>query len=231
MGSDESHFNVSLTVRNKATKVSTDHILEEKGKRKRFEPRSLCLPALPLGQTVSLAAAKDGVLLCAATVLTAAGKRRALYTQHWRRLAACRNKERYFSFLAPSVWNSGPYPNSEILLLFRCLNPDSKLTCSWQLSANRISAVFATNTCLSRQKNVFCRDKSVLVATSIILSRQKFCRGKHIFVTTKDLWQLPPMIDLGSVPWGRQYHSKRWLQVPVGEGLSSNVGAWRTDRS
>ena len=32
---------------------------------------------------------------------------------------------------------------SEILLPFRCLNPDSKLTCSRQLSASRISAVFS----------------------------------------------------------------------------------------
>ena len=36
------------------------------------------------------------------------------------------------------------HPISEILLPFRCLNPDSKLTCSRQLSANRISAISAT---------------------------------------------------------------------------------------
>ena len=35
------------------------------------------------------------------------------------------------------------HPASEILLPFRCLNPDSKLTCLWQLSASRISAVFS----------------------------------------------------------------------------------------
>ena len=48
--------------------------------------------------------------------------------------------ERSFSFLAPSVWTLC-HPNSEILLPFLCLNPDSKLTSSWQLSASRISAV------------------------------------------------------------------------------------------
>ena len=36
------------------------------------------------------------------------------------------------------------HPISEILLPFRCLNPDSKHTCSRQLSASRISAVFST---------------------------------------------------------------------------------------
>ena len=53
--------------------------------------------------------------------------------------------ERSFSFLAPSVWNSLPsgLRNSEILLPFHCLNPDSKLTCLRQLSASRISAVFS----------------------------------------------------------------------------------------
>ena len=62
--------------------------------------------------------------------------------------------ERSFTFLAPSVWNSllSILRNSynlplfksrpKILLPFRCLNPDSKLTCSWQLSASRMSAVF-----------------------------------------------------------------------------------------
>ena len=35
------------------------------------------------------------------------------------------------------------HPASEILLPFRCLNPDSKLTCLRQLSASRISAVFS----------------------------------------------------------------------------------------
>ena len=35
------------------------------------------------------------------------------------------------------------HPASEILLPFHCLNPDSKLTCLWQLSASRISVVFS----------------------------------------------------------------------------------------
>ena len=46
-----------------------------------------------------------------------------------------------FSFLA-LLSGTLCHPISEILLPFRCLNPDSKLTCSWQLSASRISAVF-----------------------------------------------------------------------------------------
>ena len=45
----------------------------------------------------------------------------------------------------------------------------------------------ATNTCLSWQV-YFCRDKHVIVATNIILTRQKFCRDKHTFVATKDFF-------------------------------------------
>ena len=41
MGSDESHFNVSLVVTDKVPRLSTNHnLFEEKG-----EPRSFCLPA------------------------------------------------------------------------------------------------------------------------------------------------------------------------------------------
>ena len=46
-----------------------------------------------------------------------------------------------FSFLA-LLSGTLCHPASEILLPFRCLNPDSKLTCLRQLSASRISAVF-----------------------------------------------------------------------------------------
>ena len=49
MGSDWSHLNVSLIVRDKVTTtetVSTNHNpFEEKESRSRFEPRSFCLPA------------------------------------------------------------------------------------------------------------------------------------------------------------------------------------------
>ena len=48
MGSDESHFNVSLIVRDKVTKtVSTNHnpFLKRKESRKGIEPRSFRLPA------------------------------------------------------------------------------------------------------------------------------------------------------------------------------------------
>ena len=50
--------------------------------------------------------------------------------------------ERSFSFLA-LLSGTLCHPASEILLPFRCLNPDSKLTCLRQLSASRISAVFS----------------------------------------------------------------------------------------
>ena len=40
MGSDESHFNVSLLVRDKVTKTAS--ILKRKESGSRFEPRSLC---------------------------------------------------------------------------------------------------------------------------------------------------------------------------------------------
>ena len=42
MGSDESHFNVSLIVRDKGTRPQ---LLKRKDSRSGFEPRSLCLPA------------------------------------------------------------------------------------------------------------------------------------------------------------------------------------------
>ena len=46
VGSDESHFNVLLTVRDKVTRQCLQTTtFEEKGKPKRFEPRSFCLPA------------------------------------------------------------------------------------------------------------------------------------------------------------------------------------------
>ena len=46
MGSDESHFNVSLTVRDKVTSVQRDqNLLNKKESRSRFKPKSLCLPA------------------------------------------------------------------------------------------------------------------------------------------------------------------------------------------
>ena len=47
MGSDESHFNVSLIVRDKVTKVSTNHSLfEEKGDPKRNQTDVLLLTSL-----------------------------------------------------------------------------------------------------------------------------------------------------------------------------------------
>ena len=58
-GSDESHFNVSLILRDKVIRLSTNHIffsfffLKRKVSRSGFKPRSLCLPALPLGHTSS----------------------------------------------------------------------------------------------------------------------------------------------------------------------------------
>ena len=47
VGSDESHFNVSLIVRDKVTRLSTarSQILKRKESRSRLEPRSPCLPA------------------------------------------------------------------------------------------------------------------------------------------------------------------------------------------
>ena len=46
MGSDGSHFNVSLTVRAKAIRQRPQTtIFVEKESRSGFEPRSLCLPA------------------------------------------------------------------------------------------------------------------------------------------------------------------------------------------
>ena len=43
MGSDESHFNASLIVRDKVTRQCP--LLRKKENRSRFEPRSFCLPA------------------------------------------------------------------------------------------------------------------------------------------------------------------------------------------
>ena len=56
-GSDESHFNVSLIVRDKVSRQSLQRkqLLQRKENRSVFKPRSLSLPAyaLPLGQTGS----------------------------------------------------------------------------------------------------------------------------------------------------------------------------------
>ena len=59
MGSDESHFNVSLIVRGQSRKtVSINHnFLEERGEPKRYRtegPSAYQPTALPLGQTSSL---------------------------------------------------------------------------------------------------------------------------------------------------------------------------------
>ena len=47
MGSDESHFNASLIVRDKVTRQcpQTTTFEDKKESRSGFEPRSLCLPA------------------------------------------------------------------------------------------------------------------------------------------------------------------------------------------
>ena len=47
MGSDGSHFNVSLTVKDKVRKLSTNHnlFLKRKESRSGIDPRSFCLPA------------------------------------------------------------------------------------------------------------------------------------------------------------------------------------------
>ena len=47
MGSDESHFNVSLTARDKVTRQcpQTHNLFEEKGERSGIEPRPFRLPA------------------------------------------------------------------------------------------------------------------------------------------------------------------------------------------
>ena len=46
MGNDGSHFNVSLTVRDKVTRQCAQTTnFEEKGSRSGFKPRFLCLPA------------------------------------------------------------------------------------------------------------------------------------------------------------------------------------------
>ena len=54
MSSDENHFNVFIDCEGQSHKiVSRYHFLKRRESRCGFEPRSLCLPALPLGQTDS----------------------------------------------------------------------------------------------------------------------------------------------------------------------------------
>ena len=53
MGSDESHFIVSLTVRDKATRPVSTQLSKRKESQSGFEPRSRPLLTLPLGQTGS----------------------------------------------------------------------------------------------------------------------------------------------------------------------------------
>ena len=55
MGSDESHFNVSLIVRDRVHDgVHKPQYSRRKENRSKIEPRSFCLPTLPLSQTGSL---------------------------------------------------------------------------------------------------------------------------------------------------------------------------------
>ena len=56
MGSDESHFNITLNVRDEVTRQCprTTTFLKRKESLIGVEPRPFCLPALPLGLTGSL---------------------------------------------------------------------------------------------------------------------------------------------------------------------------------
>ena len=55
MGSDESHFNVSLIVRDKVTRQCPwqTTFSNWRESRRRIEPRPVCIPTVPLGQTGS----------------------------------------------------------------------------------------------------------------------------------------------------------------------------------
>ena len=76
MGSDESHFNVSVGSDGQSHKtVSTNHNLsEEKGEPKRYRTEVLPLTslsnALPLGQASSLSYATEGALFISAQLST-----------------------------------------------------------------------------------------------------------------------------------------------------------------
>ena len=71
----------------------------------------------------------------------------------------------------------------------------------WQTRVCRDKLVFvATNLCLSRQ-NIFCREKS-LVAPKIFCRDkcQTFCRGKHPFVATTDVFCCDTKMRLVAAP-------------------------------
>ena len=60
MGSDESHFNVSLIVKDTVRDgVHKQQYSKRKENRSKIEPRSFCLPALPLSQTGSVLGSFD----------------------------------------------------------------------------------------------------------------------------------------------------------------------------
>ena len=68
IGSDESHFNVSVVVKNKVTRPcpQTTTFLKRKESRSSIEPRSFRLPAypaLPLGQTGSQCFSAEVILV------------------------------------------------------------------------------------------------------------------------------------------------------------------------
>ena len=147
---------------------------------------------LPLGQTVSLAAAKDGGLLCTTTVLTAAGIRRAL---HSVLTTPCRMSEQG-AFLQLSctfcleLCAISELRNSSTLPLFKSrLKTHLFMTtfCQQDFCSHRDKHVPVAT------KHVFCRDKSVLVATKHVFCRDKsvpvatkhvFCRDKSVLVAT-----------------------------------------------
>jgi len=83
-----------------------------------------------------------------------------------------------------AVWPFFSFPGREISLAGAAT---SIIFVATKFCRDKLSFV-ATNTCLLKWQNVFCRDKSMLAATNTCLSRQKFCRNKHTFVVTKDVF-------------------------------------------
>ena len=94
------------------------------------------------------------------------------------------------------------------------------------------------HTCLSQQ--TFCRDKHVLSRQTCLSSRQThFCHDKTVFVATKlllwpksYLWQLPPMItneDHLHV-WKGQENKQKNIKKAHKKVLSSALNWWRVGR-
>ena len=115
---------------------------------------------------------------------------------------ACCNKHAKHVFVMTKLSSQQIFVATNIILLGQkfCCNKHTFVVTNTCLSFQNTSFV-VTKVCLSQQ-NYVCHNKYLLrqkvCRDKICLSRLKFCRDKHIFVTTKDLFCRNKIYTCGS---------------------------------